>query len=145
MNAFKLASNVGFVIFAFGIAVAVYGFSFLLAQQDLEANAETVKGTIVEMVENGPMYLSPMVKFTTLDGKEITFKSDLDLNKDLTPYTVGQEVEVIYHKDNPYNAKINTFIENNFGQLFLGIFGVFLMIFGLIFRKMMLRNAERYS
>jgi len=144
MNAFKLASNVGFVIFAFGVAVAIYGFSFLLEQNDLEANAEKVKGTVIEMVQNGPMYLSPMVRFTTLDGKEITFKSDLDLNKSLTPYFVGQEVDIIYHKDNPYNAKIDTFIENNFGQLFLGFFGVFLMIFGLIFRKMMLRNAEKY-
>lgn len=145
MNAFKLASNVGFVIFAFGIAVAIYGFSFLMAQNDLEANSERVKGTVIELVPNGPMYISPMVRFTTLDGKEITYKSDLDLNKDLSPYTVGQEVDIIYHKDNPYNAKIDSFIENNFGQLFLGIFGVFLMIFGLIFRKMMLRNAERYA
>lgn len=144
MNAFKLASNVGFVIFAFGIAVAIYGFSFLMAQNDLETNAEKVKGTVIEMAQNGPMYLSPVVRFTTLEGKEITFKSDLDLNKDLTPYSVGQEVDIIYHKDNPSNAKIDTFIENNFGQLFLGIFGVFLMIFGLIFRKMMLRNAAKY-
>ncbi len=46
MNAYKNASYVGFVLCIFGIIIAIYGFSFLLKQNDLNDNAVIVKGTI---------------------------------------------------------------------------------------------------
>ena len=129
MNAYKNVSYVGFVIFFFGIVLTVYGFSFLLKQQELEANSVSVKGTVVEMGTNGPMYVHPIVRFSTVEGEEITFRSEMDLSTDLNTYYVGQEVDVIYHKDDPYQAKINAFLENNFVQIYLGCFGLFLMLF----------------
>ena len=143
MNAYRNASYVGFVIMIFGAIITVYGFSFLLNQQELEANAVRVKGTVIELSSNGPMYLAPVVKFKTNEGREITFRSELDLNKSLNPYSVGQEVNVIYHKDNPTKAKIDAFWEANFGQIFLGIFGLIVMLVGLIIRWSLMRKSRR--
>lgn len=145
MNAYKNVSFVGFVIFFFGIVLMVYGFSFLTAQNELEDNGVRVKGTVIELVNNGPMYVSPMVKFTTQEGEERMFKSEMDLNKDLNPYSIGQEVDVIYHKDNPSNAKIDAFLEANFAQIFLGCFGIFLMLLGLFIRRHFLKKAAQYN
>ncbi|MCP4442420.1 MAG: DUF3592 domain-containing protein [Aureispira sp.] len=144
MNAYKNVSYVGFVIFFFGVVVAIYGFSFLLTQQDLEANAVRVQGTVVD-INKKAIYRSPYVKFTTLDGQDITFLADLEVNVDFFDYTVGQTVDVIYHKDNPNKAKIDTFWQNNFEQVFLGGFGLFLMLFGFIMRRIFLGKAKRYE
>lgn len=144
MNAYKIASNVGFVLSIFGIIIAVYGFSFLLELNQLDANGVVVKGTVFQ-IEEKAIYRSPWVKFKTLEGKEYMFLSELEQNKDLFPYVIGQEVEVIYNKNNPREARINAFWERNFAQIFLGIFGVFLVFFGFFVRWQFLRKAKKYS
>lgn len=144
MNAYKNASYVGFVLCIFGIVIAIYGFSFLLKQNDLNDNAVIVKGTIFKIDENA-IYRSPWVEFKTLEGQKYMFLSGLEQNKDLFPYKIGQQVDVIYHKDNPRNAKINAFWEKNFAQIFLGILGLFLIPFGLFVRWQFLRKAKKYS
>lgn len=144
MNAYRNASYVGFVLSIFGIIIAVYGFSFLLELQELDANGVVVKGTVFQ-IEEKAIYRSPWVKFKTLEGKEYMFKSELEQNKDLFPYVIGQEVDVIYHKNNPINARINNFWERHFGQIFLGILGVFLFFFGMFVRWQFLRKAKKYS
>jgi hypothetical protein len=144
MNAYKNASYVGFVLSILGTIVAVYGFSFLLTLNALDANGVVVKGTVFQIEEHA-IYRSPWVRFNTVEGKEYVFLSELEQNKDLFPYIVGQEVDVIYDKDNPRNARINAFWERNFAQIFLGIFGVFLMFFGLFVRWQFLRKAKKYS
>ena len=144
MNAYKTASYVGFVILIFGTIIAIYGFSFLLKQNDLEANGVIVKGTVFE-IEHKAIYRSPWVRFKTLEGQEIIFKSELEQNVDFFPYEVGQEVEVIYHKENPKRAKINAFWESNFEQIFLGIVGVFLMLFGMFIRWLFLKKSRKYA
>lgn len=142
MNAFRSASFVGIVLVLIGLGIAVYGFSFLLEQNDLKSNGIRVKGTVVEIEENA-IYRSPWVKFTTLEGEEVTFLSKLEQNKDIFPYVVGQEVDVIYHKDNPRNAKIYAFWEQYFAQIFLGIVGLFLILFGWFLRWHFLRKAKK--
>ncbi len=144
MNAYRNVSFVGFVIMGFGIIISIYGFSFLQTQNDLEDNGVRVKGTVFDINEKA-IYRSPFVKFTTLEGEEIQFLSELEVNVDMFPYTIGQEVDVIYHKDNPNNAKIDAFWENNFAQLFLGGFGVFLILLGWFIRRHFLKKAAQYN
>ena len=67
MNAYKTASYVGFIILIFGMIIAIYGFSFLLKQNDLEANGIIVKGTVFE-IEHKAIYRSPWVRFKTPEG-----------------------------------------------------------------------------
>ena len=56
---------------------------------------------------------------------------------------IGDEVEVIYNKNNPKHAQINAFWERNTAQMYLGFVGIFLMLFGLLFRRRMLRKARK--
>lgn len=144
MNAYKNVSYVGFVILFFGLIISAYGFSFLLIQHDLEANAVRVTGTVFD-INKKAIYRSPWVKFKTLEGQEIKFLSQLEVNVDLFNYTIGQEVAVIYHKDNPNQAKIDAFWESNFEQLFLGCFGVFLILLGFFMRRYFLKKAVQYN
>jgi len=142
MSTFKRFSFVGIIIFIFGIIVAAYGFSFLAEDNELGENGVTVKGKVIEISEKA-IYRSPVVTYTTLEGQTYTFVSRMEVNVDFFDYKVGQEVEVIYDKTNPGNAQINAFLERNFPQLFLGIFGVFLMLLGLFIRWLFLRKARR--
>lgn len=144
MNAYRNASYVGFVLSILGTVIAVYGFSFLLKMKELDENGATAKGKVIK-IDSNAIYRSPWVTFKTAEGKEYTFLSELMQNKDLFSYSVGQEVEVIYDKRNPRNAKINAFWERNFPQIFLGIFGVFMMFFGLFVRWQFLRKAKKYA
>ncbi len=51
MNAFKAASFVGIVLFLFGVVIAIYGFSFLLEDNELQRNGIKVKGKVVDINE----------------------------------------------------------------------------------------------
>lgn len=151
MNAFKTASYVGFIIALFGIAVAVYGFRFLLERNDLQKNGVKVKGTVIQINQNGPMYRMPVVEYMTQDKKKVRFESRLQINHLMFTYVVGQQVDVLYHKDNPLNlgkekkAEIDAFWEQNMPQIFLGSFGLFLILFGLFIRWLFLRKARKYA
>lgn len=143
MNTYKRVSFVGIVLFIFGIIIAIYGFSFLTEDNKLGENGETVKGKVID-IRKKAIYRSPIVSFTTKEGKTYTFVSRMEVNVDLFDYKIGQEVDVIYDKTNPTNAQIDAFLERNFPQLFLGGFGAFLMLFGLIFRWIFIRKAKKY-
>ena len=144
MNAYKSASFVGIILFLFGIIIAIYGFSFLLEDNALTENGVIVKGKVID-INKKAIYRSPFVKFKTEEGEEFTFLSKLEVNVDLFQYQIGQEVEVIYNKENPKQAEINAFWERNVAQVYLGWLGVFLMLFGLFFRRRMLKKAKKYS
>jgi hypothetical protein len=144
MNAYKRVAFVGIVLFLFGVVISIYGFSFLLEENELSENGVIVKGKVVD-INQKDIYRSPFVEFTTLEGEKITFLSPLDVNVDFFQYEIGDEVEVIYNKNNPKHAQINAFWERNTAQMYLGFLGVFLMLFGLLFRRRMLRKAKRYS
>ena len=145
MNAFKIASNVGFVIALAGLGITYYGFRFLLETNDLQKNGIKVKGKVIEIHQNGPMYRMPVVEFKTKEAKKHRFESRLQVNHLMFKYAVGQEVEVIYHKADFKNCEINAFWEQNMPQIFLGSFGVFLFLFGLLFRWLMLKKARKYA
>ena len=120
---------IGTMICLFGIVIAIYGFSFLLQTNELQSNGIKVKGTVIEIAEKA-IYRSPIVRFKTAEGKTINFKSRLEVNKDLFKYKIGQEVEVIYNRNNPADAEINAFWEQNMPQIYPGAFGLFLLILG---------------
>lgn len=146
MGAYKAVSNVGLVIFVLGAVVAGYGFTFWQELQDLKKNGIKVKGTVYD-IGSKAIYRFPYVKFKTKEGEEIKFKSELEVNVDLFTYKVGQEVNVIYHKDNPHNVRIDGFWERNMAQMYLGALGAIVMLVGLIVRwrfRVKARRQARY-
>ena len=60
MNAYRNASFIGIVLFIIGIVIAIYGFSFLTENTDLEKNGIRVKGKVVDINEKA-IYRSPFV------------------------------------------------------------------------------------
>ena len=68
----------------------------------------------------------PIVKFKTLNNKEITFEGHIN-NTGLFQNLcyVGKPVEVIYDKNNPNNAVINTLAELWFMPILLWVIGFF--------------------
>lgn len=137
MAGFSPFKFIGFVIFTFGVVIAIYGFSFLMQTNDLSKNGIKVKGKVVD-ISNNYNYRSPIVEYKTREGKKVTFISRLELMSQMFTYQKGQEVDVLYHKDNPLNqgkeknAEIDAFWEQNMPQIFLGCFGFFLMMLGTI-------------
>jgi hypothetical protein len=142
MGATRPFKFIGVVICLFGIVITVYGVTHFLEKKDLEGKGIVVKGVVSE-IHVDHIYRSPFVKFSTLEGKEMVFLSELMVNVDLFDYEVGQEVEVIYHRDNPKNSRIYAFWEMNFGHLFLGLFGGFLVLLGLFLRWLGKRGDKR--
>lgn len=144
MSAYKRVSYVGIVLFILGGIVAAYGYTFWQKTQDLKKNGIRVKGTVYE-IGSKAIYRFPFVKFKTKEGEEVMFKSELEVNVDLFQYKVGQQVEVIYHKDNPKNARIDGFWEHNTAEMYLALLGAIVMVVGLIVRLTFARKARRYA
>ncbi|MBN1410251.1 MAG: DUF3592 domain-containing protein [Spirochaetales bacterium] len=144
MNAYKNASIVGIVLMLAGIGITIYGFSFISGENSLDENGVIVKGTVID-INKKDIYRSPIVRFKTKDNRTFTFLSPLDVNVDFFGYEIGQEVEVIYNKDDPTDAKINAFWERNVAQIFLLILGCFLIAFGLILWRVLLKKAKKYA
>jgi hypothetical protein len=132
------------VLFILGGIVAAYGYTFWQKTQDLKKNGIKVTGTVYE-IGSKAIYRFPFVKFKTKEGEEIMFKSELEVNVDLFQYKVGQQVEVIYHKDNPRNARIDGFWEHNTAEMYLALLGAIVMVVGLIVRLTFARKARRHS
>jgi hypothetical protein len=157
MNAYKIVAYWGVIFFLIGVGLFGLGVTYQLSKMDLERNGVVVKGKITDIISNPP-YRSPVVSFKKLDGREITFKSELDANVKLFQYEKGQEVDVIYHKSVPpsysrlYYGKnpnqtymINGFWEKNTGQLTLWTFGAVLMIAGLFIKKYFTKKAAAHA
>ncbi|WP_026999711.1 DUF3592 domain-containing protein [Eisenibacter elegans] len=132
MGGYKKASFVGIAIVILGGAVLGYGLWFLVQQINLEAGGELTTGQVFE-IEHKAIYQSPWVRFITKEGQEVVFKSELAQNVDIFPYSIGQEVTVIYNPQNPQQAKMYAFWERHFEPVFLSIVGLFMLFFGFFY------------
>jgi len=144
MNPYRLISIIPpLVLTIFGLVLCYYGFMTQQDNSQLDAFGVRVKGTVVDINEKG-IYRSPFVEFQTLDGKKITFLSKLEVNQDMFNYEIGQEVDVIYPKDNPQSAVIDAFVERNFVQLFVGILGIVLLLIAYFINRHFSKKAAQY-
>lgn len=71
-------------------------------------DANTVRGTVSEMVEAGEGRQSPKVEFT-VDAKRISFTSRVSSNP--PNFVVGEDVRVVYRPEDPTRARIDSFGE----------------------------------
>jgi len=157
MNAYKIMSWWGVIIMIIGLGLGGMGMTFQLSKMDLETNGEIVKGKITDIISNPP-YRSPIVTFKKKDGREVIFKSELDVNVRWFKYKMQQEVDVIYHKGTPpsysllfYGNKplqtymINGFWEKNTGQVTLGAFALICLIAGYLVKKIFAKKAIAHA
>jgi hypothetical protein len=86
-------------------------------------------GIIVGLSRSGVVrpYLTPIVEFKTDAGKVIRFRGSTG-QRGSSPYQQGQHVNVIYSRQDPWNAQIDNFEQFWLGPVGVGFFG--LMVLG---------------
>ena len=73
---------------------------------------------------------SPIVEFVSENGQKIQITSSTGSYP--PNYKIGDYIEVIYQKNNPQNAMLNTFTDSWGFAIFLGVFGVILIIISFL-------------
>ena len=155
--AYKIVAFWGVIVILIGVGLFGLGIAYQLSKMDLERNGEIVPGKITDIVSNPP-YRSPIVTFKKKDGRQVVFKSELDVNVRWFKYIKGQTVEVIYHTSTPpsysrlYYGKnpnqtymINGFWDKNTGQLTLWAFGIIAMVGGYIMKRIFSKKAAAFA
>ncbi|WP_281232747.1 DUF3592 domain-containing protein [Flavobacterium gelatinilyticum] len=152
----KVVSIIKYVFTAIGLALLAGALYLYLDKKDFLKNAETVQGTVVELIskrsDNSITY-APVISFTTKEGNKIEFTSSVSSNP--SSYNVGESVEVLYDPKAPNKANINGFSSLWIGPLILGILGVIFFLIGFIIilygitkqkkKRYLLDNGKRIS
>ncbi|MEP6923117.1 MAG: DUF3592 domain-containing protein [Pyrinomonadaceae bacterium] len=128
---------VGFVFFLIGLGLFANGIFSVFKIRRQVAGSVKATGTVVNfgrmMGKSGYLYC-PQVVFADATGQRIEFQSELGTQP--PAYTVGQQVPVIYQKNNPRQAEIDSLMALWFAPgcmivMALTFTAVGLMLFGL--------------
>lgn len=120
-----------FILFGLiGFALLIVSFYLVHSKWQFVANSVQTTGKVVDISRSrssrGESSYHPVVEFT-LDNRKITFTSQAGGR--LLDYPVNQTVDVIYSKNNPYRAEINSFMSLWLGELlFLFLGSVFFAV-----------------
>jgi hypothetical protein len=110
---------------AIGVLMLVGAFFLWNSTRQFVARAVTTQGTVVDLAEkhdsDGVTY-SPVVRFTTPAGGEITYTESFSGNP--APYDVGDSVEVLYSSDEPGKGRVKGFMSLWFGPVIVGGLGL---------------------
>jgi len=94
-------------VILFGLIFFAIGFGLTYQQYNLRRNGLEAQGMVTQLVENcddeGCTY-SPVVAFTTQDGRSATYSSTFSSSP--PAYQVGEVVTLLYRPDNPQKALI---------------------------------------
>ncbi|WP_094511225.1 DUF3592 domain-containing protein [Synechococcus sp. MW101C3] len=120
----KAMATAKYVITLVGVGMLVGAFLFFRSTSSFIAEATKAEGTVVELEESrtsDSTFYSPVVQFTSLNGRVIEFVSSASSNP--PTYSKGQKVEVLYLPADPKHAKINGFFPLWGGSAVLGGMG----------------------
>ena len=97
--------------------------------------AKQVPGTVVELEsdwDDGSTTYFPVVAFTTLEGRNVTFTASTGSNP--PAFEPGEAVAVLYDPQDPQDAVIDAFFSLWFGPIIVGFMGlVFSLVGGGVF------------
>lgn len=143
----KTIAIIKYVFITIGALMLAGAFYFYQDRQAFLKKAETVQGTVVELIskrsDNSTTY-APVVSFTTKAGNKIEFTSSVSSNP--PSYSEGESVEVLYDPEEPKDASINGFASLWIGPLIFGILGTvfFLIGFGIILFGILKQRKTQY-
>lgn len=104
-----------------GLTFIAFTILVVVNTRNLIARADTAQGTVVRMLSDRDGY-TPVVRFRTAKGKEITFE---ELGKEKpAPYAIGDRVQVLYPPQSPRNARIDSYSSLWGLPTIVGILGV---------------------
>ncbi len=138
MNDTKFYLVFGSIFAGIGSIFAVTGIIFIINTRSFIDTAVSAQGTVIDLKlrsstdskgRSSSVYY-PVVKFTPSNGEPTTFES----NSGSKPpaFKKGQQVEVLYHPQEPNSAMINSWLELWFlPGMFTGMGSLFVLIGGV--------------
>ena len=98
------------------------------------AGAERTDGTVVDLSRSkdseGSVTFSPVVSFTTAEGRTVEFVSSSGSSS--PSHSEGDRVEVLYDPDDPNDARLSGFLDLWFGSLVVGVLGAAFTVFSAV-------------
>lgn len=128
-----------------GTPFVVVSIIILLNTLNLLSNSYKTLGKITGINEErqskgGYMY-SPVIKYKSDTGDEYVYSSATKTG--YSSYKIGQEVELIYDKNNPQNARVNSILDIWFLPIFMGVSGSAITITGVILLSITLKKRRQ--
>lgn len=120
-----------------GLGALTAGLVWGSKRYQLHKNGVPVKGTVVELSESSSTdddgerttSIYPVVEFTPADGRARRFRGSTGSSS--PDYSVGQSVDVVYHREDPDQAQLADFSQFWLGPVAITLFGLFFMVGGV--------------
>lgn len=131
-----------------GIFMLVIAVMMTIATRSFVKRAVRVPGVITELIpvssDDGGQTWKPSVRFRGLDGVDYAYTESFSQNP--APYAVGETVQVLYLRDDPDDARIDSFSSLWAAQVILGVLGtVFTAVGGgIILAQRMARRRKAW-
>jgi hypothetical protein len=112
----------------------VYAVRAYLRQRAFVGRSRPATATVVGFVERagrGGLLRFPLLRFTTLDGAEVTAENPVGARP--TPYREGQAVPVLYDPAAPTSASIASGWTLHLESIVAGCMGLVALVLGLMF------------
>lgn len=123
---------VGIVFFLVGVGMLTGGFFLWRSNASFAAHAVHADGVVTDLdyqsSSKGKGTYHPLVDFTAANGTVVHYTSSSGSNP--AAYSRGDHVAMLYDPANPEHAQIDSFMENWFGTLMLGAFGLVSTLIG---------------
>jgi hypothetical protein len=131
-------------IFLFGLTLTICGAVWGLKRWRLRRNGVRTVGVVVGLSRSGVVRpsITPIVEFKTDAGNVIRFHGSTG-QRGNSPYQQGQQVNVIYSRQYPWNAQIANFEQFWLGPVSIGFFG--LIVLGVLLSGVKFRSLEGAS
>lgn len=146
----NLLNLAAYAFFLFGIFIFIINILLYIGTSGFIRDSLRAEGTVIELVSNGDVYY-PKVSYYTLDGENIIYTEST--GSDPPGFLQGEAVEIFYDKDNPRNARINSFFMLWFGNIvltaissvffFVGGFILFTWIYSEYKKKWLIKNGKK--
>lgn len=132
------------LILLIGIPFAIVSVFVLKDTINLLSNSHKTIGKIIGIEEerrrNGGYMYSPVIKYKSVTGDEYVYRSTTKTG--YTSYKIGQQIELIYDKSNPQNARVNSFLDIWFLTIIMGVGGWASTIGGIVLLLVTLKKKR---
>jgi hypothetical protein len=128
------------------IAIGIFIIDIFLIKKDFSFinSSERVEGSVISIIERGSSVehtYSPEVYFIDSSGKDIKYIPKVSSSK--PDFRVGEKISILYQKNDPYNAKINSFMYLWLKEIIVAHLGLFFLILGLPSLIAVIKNKKR--
>ncbi|MEM1132634.1 MAG: DUF3592 domain-containing protein [Pseudomonadota bacterium] len=140
----KVGKLIGGIFFFIGLVFLAIGAGLFISDQQFANDAARTTGSIIEInryndSEGKTMY-RPLVSFRDETGKEHQFTGSVSSSS--PTFSIGEQVEVIYDRDAPAEAIIDTFLQRFFLPLVFGGMGSIFALIGGCFLFIIWRRKQ---